>query len=249
VKDKTRYLGQPVAAVAARTPEIAEDGLRALKVEWKPLPWCIDHAQAVAEGAPKVRKSGNREVTQTDGDLDETKAELAKAAATVEASYTVPVQHHAALETHGVVVDYRGGDEATIYASTQATFSIAPDAASELGLKSGQVTAIVQNMGGGFGAKFGLGVEGMMACRLAKELKKPVHLLLARPDEFVMAGNRSGNRATLTGGMSADGELVALVTRADKLGGVGPGSYPRQPYIYDCKKHFTEIASVYTNTD
>lgn len=249
VKDKTRYLGQPVAAVAARTPEIAEDGLRALKVEWKPIPWCVDHAQAVADGAPKVRKSGNREVTQTDGDLDETNAELAKAAATVEASYTVPVQHHAALETHGVVVDYRGGDEATIYASTQATFSIAPDAASELGLKSGQVTAIVQNMGGGFGAKFGLGVEGMMACRLAKELKKPVHLLLARPDEFVMAGNRSGNRATLTGGMSADGELVALVTRADKLGGVGPGSYPRQPYIYDCKKHFSEIASVYTNTD
>jgi xanthine dehydrogenase YagR molybdenum-binding subunit len=64
-----------------------------------------------------------------------------------------------------------------------------------------------------------------------------------------MAGNRSGNKATLTGGMSADGELVALVTRADKLGGVGPGSYAKQPYIYSCKKSFTEIASVYTNTD
>jgi xanthine dehydrogenase YagR molybdenum-binding subunit len=249
VKDKTRFLGQPVAAVAARTPEIAEDGIRALHVEWKPLPWCVDHAQATAENAPRVRKSGNREVGETSDDLDATKAELDKAAAVVEASYSVPVQHHAALETHGVVVDYRGGDEATVYASTQSTFSIAPDAATELGLKASQVTAIVQNMGGGFGAKFGLGTEGMMACRLAKELKKPVHLMLARADEFVMAGNRSGNRSTLTGGMASDGELVGLVTRADKLGGVGPGSYARQPYIYNVRKHFTEIASVYTNTD
>jgi xanthine dehydrogenase YagR molybdenum-binding subunit len=249
VKEKTSYLGQPVAAVAARTPEIAEDGLRALKVEYKQLPWCVDHAQAMAENAPKVRKAGNRDVSESSDDLDAAKAELAKSAAVVEATYTVPVQHHAALETHGVVVDYRGGDEATIYASTQETFSIAGDAASELGLKANQVTAIVQYMGGGFGAKFGLGQEGQIACRLAKELKKPVHLMLARGDEFVTAGNRSGNRATLAGGISAEGDLTALVAHVDKLGGLGQGAYARQPYIYKPKVHFTEIASVFTNTD
>lgn len=249
VDDKTRYLGQPVAAVAARTPELAEDALRALKVEFKPLPWCVDHAQATAENAPKVRPKGNREVSDSSDDLDAANERIAKADAVIEAAYAVPVQHHAALETHGVVVDYRGGDEATVYASTQATFSIGGDAARELGLKSSQVTTIVQYMGGGFGAKFGLGVEGKTACRLAKELKKPVHLMLTRADEFVMGGNRSGNQAVLKGGMGSDGRLVGLVTRADKLGGIGQGSYARQPYIYACEKHFSEIASVFTNTD
>jgi xanthine dehydrogenase YagR molybdenum-binding subunit len=246
---KTMYLGQPVAAVAAITPEIADDGLRALKVEYKPQPSCVSYEQSTAENAPKVRKDGNRGSPETKGDEGDAEKALKGAAAVVEAHYSVPTQHHASLETHGVVVDYRGGDEATVYASTQATFSIAEDAARVLGLNENRVTAIVEHMGGGFGAKFGLGPAGQIACKLAKELKKPVHLMLSRSDEFVMGGNRSGNRATMKGGMSADGRLVALVTHADRLGGVGSGSYASQPYIYKSEKHFTAVSSVYTNTD
>ena len=246
---KTGYLGQPVAAVAARTPELAEDGLRAIKVAYQVEPFAVDRAQALAEGAPSVRKSGNRGKPRTAGSKEDAEAAFDKAAAVVEATYSVPTQHHASLETHGVVVDYRGGDEATIYASTQSTFSIGGDAAEALGLPANKVTTIVEHMGGGFGAKFGLGIEGLTACRLSKQTKKPVHLMLTRPDEFVMGGNRSGNHATLKGGAAADGTLLALVSDIHKLGGIQEGSYPGQPYIYKFEKSFMEMIAVYTHTD
>ena len=86
-----------------------------------------------------------------------------------------------------MVVDYNGGDTATVYASTQGTFTIPGDAAQALGLPQTAVTAIVQHMGGGFGSKFGIGDEGMLACKLSKQTKTPVKLMLTRYDEFVMA--------------------------------------------------------------
>ena len=189
---KTGYLGQPVAAVAARTPELAEDGLRAIVLKLTPKPWAVDHAQATADGAPKAGRNGNVSKDNVSGDEAEASAAIAAADAVVEATYTLPVQHHACLETHGVVVDYRGGDEATVYCSTQGTFTVLDDAPGALGLKASKVTAIVEHMGGGFGSKFGIGIEGKAACMLSKQLGKPVHLMLERADEFVTAGNRSG---------------------------------------------------------
>ena len=59
-----------------------------------------------------------------------------------------------------------------IYASTQGTFTIHGDAAKELGLAENAVTTTVEHMGGGFGSKFGLGLEGMLACRLSKKQKR-----------------------------------------------------------------------------
>ena len=79
-----------------------------------------------------------------------------------------------------MVVDYSGGDSATIYATTQGTFTIPKDAADALGLPESAVTATVQHMGGGFGSKFGIGIEGMLACKLSKETKTPVKLMLTR---------------------------------------------------------------------
>jgi xanthine dehydrogenase YagR molybdenum-binding subunit len=249
LKDKIGYLGDPLVAVAARTSELADDALRALVVEHTPTPFVLTRDQGLAEGAPKVKKRGNEGELATSGSKAEAEQALAGAAAVVEATYTVPVQHHASLETHGVVVDYRGGDSATLYLSTQHTISAGEDAARELGLKTSQVTSVVEHRGGGFGSKFGLGVEGAAACKLAKQLGKPVHLMLTRADEFVTAGNRSGNRATLKGGISADGKLVALVARAEKHGGIGDGSYPRPPYIYAFEKAYSERVAIYTHTD
>ncbi|MBK8179060.1 MAG: xanthine dehydrogenase family protein molybdopterin-binding subunit [Planctomycetes bacterium] len=121
---KTGYLGQPVAVVAALTPELAEDGIRAIAAAYKVLPFALDEDQAVAEGAPKVRKNGNVGEARTKGDLADFEAALAGSAAKLEARYRLPVQHHCSLETHGVVVDFRGGEEATVYASTQGAFTI-----------------------------------------------------------------------------------------------------------------------------
>jgi xanthine dehydrogenase YagR molybdenum-binding subunit len=114
------------------------------------------------------------------GDQQKVDAALAAADAVIEAEYRTPRLHHACLETHGMVVDYSGGEAATIYATTQGTFTIPADAARELGMAESAVTATVQHMGGGFGSKFGIGIEGLLACRLSKETKTPVKLMLTR---------------------------------------------------------------------
>ncbi|MEW6073507.1 MAG: xanthine dehydrogenase family protein molybdopterin-binding subunit [Planctomycetota bacterium] len=245
----TTYLGQPIAAVAAKTPELAADAIRAIGVEYELGDWCADRAQALAEGAEPVSSSGNAFVEDAQGDRAAVEAALAACDAVVEATYTMPVQVHACMETHGAVVDYRGGDEAIVYASTQGTNSVPGPAARALGLAAGKVTAIVEHMGGGFGSKLRFGVAGLAACRLAREAGAPVHLMLDRSDEFLCTGNRSGSHQVLKGGATADGKLQALLSTVQNLGGIGRGSHPGHPFIYEPAVSFHQPGYVLTHTD
>lgn len=245
-----RFAGAPVAAVAAVTPEIAGDALRAIKVTYEVLPHVVHADAAMRPDAPKVvAEENNVQEKAKNGDPAKTEAAFATADAIVEAEYITPRIHHACLETHGMVVDYRGGNEATIYASTQGTFTIPADAAKELGLDQSAVVSRVEHMGGGFGSKFGIGTEGMFACRLSKAAKAPVKLMLTRYDEFVMAGNRSASLQKLKAGAKNDGTIVALKAVQYRLGGIGQGSQAGQPYIYSMGETYREMFALHTNED
>jgi xanthine dehydrogenase YagR molybdenum-binding subunit len=241
------FEGDVVAGVAATRPEIAEDALRALRVEYEVLPHAVRPEDAVAAGAPLVLPEGNVEPKETRGDAEAVRAALTRAAAVVEGEYRTPVIHHGCLETHGHVVDYRGGDTATIYSSTQAVFSVRADAAAALGIPESGVTVVVEHMGGGFGSKWGIGIEGKVACELAKKARAPVKLMLTRRDEFLVTGHRSGSWQTLQGGVAGDGRLVALHAYQRRLGGIGDGSQASQPYIYTVEHAYNEVVSVHTH--
>jgi len=247
--EETGWLGEPVAVVAAETLEAVEDGLRALAPRFDPLPWSVDHETAVKDGAPAVTKGGNVGKPETDGDEAKARAALEKSAARAKGTYSVPIQHHACLETHGVVVDFRGGSEATVYCSTQYTHGFAADAAKELGLAAGSVTGINEHMGGGFGSKFGLDVQGLVACGVAKALGRPVHLMLGRREEFLMAGNRSGGIQTVEAGCDAEGRLTGFLVEGFKHGGLGRGSLAGLPYCYRPEAHHRSIRSVRMHLD
>ena len=247
---EVRFAGAPVAAVAATTPELAADALRAIKVTYDVLPHVVHAHLAIRPEAPKViDEENNLQEKGKNGDPQKADAAFANADAIVEGEYITPRIHHTCLETHGMVVDYRGGDSATIYASTQGTFTIHEDAAKELELPANAVTTTVEHMGGGFGSKFGLGLEGMLACRLSKQTKTPVKLMFTRYDEFVMAGNRSGSWQKLKAGVKKDGTIVALQARQYRLGGLGPGSQAGQPYIYTMGDTYREVYALHTNED
>ena len=247
---EVRFAGAPVAAVAATTPEIAGDALRAIKVTYEVLPHVVHAHHAIRPDAPKVvAEENNLQEKGKNGDQQKAEAAFATADAVVEGEYITARIHHTCLETHGMVADYRGGDTATIYASTQGTFTIHGDAAKELGLAESAVTTTVEHMGGGFGSKFGLGLEGMLACRLSKQTKTPVKLMFTRYDEFVMAGNRSGSWQKLKAGVKNDGTIVALQARQYRLGGLGPGSQAGQPYIYRMGDTYREVYALHTNED
>ncbi len=252
---ETTFLGQPIAAVAAETPDLCEDALRAIKARIEPLPWVVSHKTATAENAPVVskRRGSNVRVDDRDtvGDKSAAQDALERSDVVIEATYVNAVQHHCCLETHGAVVDYRGGSEATVHASTQANSgylsrSPVPD---HLGLEASQIRVRTEYMGGGFGSKFGPGIEGSTAAQLSKLTKRPVHLLLNRMDEFLVAGNRSGAVASLKGGVNKDGRLIGLIADVHRLGGVGGGSNPGQPYIYSFENVYGTRASVNTHTD
>ena len=245
-----RFAGAPVAAVAATTPEIAGDAIRAIKVSYDVLPHVVHAHVAIRPDAPKVvAEENNLQQKGKQGDPQKVEAAFATADAIVEEEYITSRVHHTCLETHGMVVDFRGGDTATLYATTQGTFTIHEDAAKELGLPVNAVTVIVEHMGGGFGSKFGLGLEGMLACRLSKQTKTPVKLMFTRYDEFVMAGNRSGSWQKLKAGVKKDGTIVALNARQYRLGGLGGGSQAGQPYIYRMGDTYREVYALHTNED
>jgi xanthine dehydrogenase YagR molybdenum-binding subunit len=249
-KDKTlHYQGDPVAAVAAETPEIAEDAIRAIAVTYGVKQHVVDTDTALDPDAPKVYPDGNVKTDKDFGDADAVTAALAKCAVVVEGEYRTPFQHHSALETHGVVVDYNGGPTATVYASTQGACSVSGDAANALGLDVSQVNCIVEHMGGGFGAKFGLDLPGSIACQLAVKAKRPVHLMLTRSDEFLMGGNRSGSWQKLKLGADKDGTLMALSAEQHRLGGLGDGSQAGQPWLYKIPTVHRTVDSIHMNID
>ena len=104
---------------------------------------------------------------------------FAEADVIVEGEYFTQVQTHSALETHGFVVDWKP-EEVTVYASTQGTSSVRDEFADVFKLPKSKVRVITEYMGGGFGAKFGAGNEGVVAANLSRKANAPVKLMLDR---------------------------------------------------------------------
>ncbi|HEY7120750.1 MAG TPA: xanthine dehydrogenase family protein molybdopterin-binding subunit [Tepidisphaeraceae bacterium] len=249
VGGEVRYEGQPVAAIAAETVEAANDAARAIAVEYEELPHAVTAEDALKPNAPAVAQGRGQGRQQKQGNAEQTQAALASCDAVVEAEYRTPILHHSCLETHSIVADFRGGDEATVYASTQGTFTIPKDAARELGLDQSKVTSVVQHMGGGFGSKFGIGIAGQWACRLAKQLGTPVKMALTRRDEFLAAGNGPGSIQKFKAGANKDGTLVAVHAVQHTMSGIGNSNVAGQPYQYKAQHAYREAAPVNTNED
>ncbi len=245
---EVRYEGEPIVALAAISVEAAQDAARAIVVKYDVLPHNVqaDPKQEVAPppgggpGGKQERTAGNEKAT-----LDA----LAACEETIEVEYRTKIIHHCCLETHGVVVDFRGGDTATVYASTQGTHTIPGDAARSLGLKPSNVTSVVQNMGGGFGSKFGIGVAGQWGCNLSKQLGAPVKMMLTRSDEFLTSGNGPGSIQHFKAGAMKDGTLVAVHAVQYALPGIGRSNIGKQPYQYTAQHSFSAAHTLNTNED
>jgi xanthine dehydrogenase YagR molybdenum-binding subunit len=202
----------------------------------------VVHAHlAIRPDAPKVvAEENNLQEKGKNGDPQKAEAAFATADAIVEGEYITARIHHACLETHGMVVDYRGGDTATIYASTQGTFTIHGDARKSWDSRKRRDDDC-RTHGRRLWSKFGLGLEGMLACRLSKQTKSPVKLMFTRYDEFVMAGNRSGSWQKLKAGVKNDGTIVALQARQYRLGGLGRARRPAAVHL----SHGRHVSRVY----
>jgi len=237
-----RYIGAPVAAVAAVSMGAAEAALHLIKVDYQSLPFVAAMSAARNPGAPLVHDettappghpsgfpaaanlplSGNVRgpAIARRGDADQG---FAEADVTVEDEYSTQVQTHCCMEPHAIVADWRR-DGLTVYISTQFTTGVRHELAEEFGLPLSKVRVIVDAMGGGFGSKSSLGNYGRIAIELSRRAKAPVKLFLDREEEQMDAGNRPGTWQRLRIGAKRDGALTAVSFVSYGTAGIGVGA-------------------------
>lgn len=261
-----RYAGQPIAGVAAVSQQIANDAAKLVKVQYDTMPFVVDRSDARSDTAPVVFPGpadaagsaggggGPKNVPQTGNvhgpqrkTIGDTKKGLADSDVIVEGEYFTQVQTHSALETHGFVVDWKP-DEVTIYASTQGTSSVRDEFAEVFKLPKSKVRVITEYMGGGFGAKFGAGNEGVVAANLSRKANAPVKLMLDRRQEHIVS-NRPDSHQKLKIGAKHDGTLTAIELTSYGTAGVGTGAGTAGPAtnMYKCPNLLTEEYDVFIN--
>jgi CO/xanthine dehydrogenase Mo-binding subunit len=267
-----RYAGQPIAAVAATTLTGAREAARLVKVQYETKPFVLTVEKArqpdaplvfpgpAAEGgtagggggAANVPQKGNvrgpSQGRHGNGNRGDIEKGFAESDAVVEAEYRTQVQTHSALETHGVVADWRP-EGLTVYASTQGTLSVRDEMAEIFDLPKAKIRVLTEYMGGGFGAKFGAGNTGAVAAHLSKKAGAPVRLFCDRKEEHWATGNRPDSRQSVKIGAKKDGTLQAIRWISYGTAGVGTGAGTSAPAknLYSCPNIYVEEYDVFTN--
>jgi len=187
---KTRYVGEEVAAVAAIDPDIAEEAIDLIEVDWEPLAGVFDAEEAMQDGAPLVHDDKPNNIAMH---LDLERGNVAQAFAdsdvVVEDTFTSMPQWHCSIETIGSVAEYATSGKYTIYMNTQTLFNARYRIATALGVPETDVRIIQSAVGGGFGGKSCDDNNALVAAVLAKKARRPVKLINTREEEF-LAGCR-----------------------------------------------------------
>lgn len=219
-RDVIRFHGEPLAAVAADTLEIARAAADAVTVVSEPLPVLLTMAEALAEGAPlihpdwqgyKVLKEGASrrgnmawEARVDRGDPD---AAFARPDVTiVEDCFRVGRQSHVPFEPRCAIARYEDG-RFHIQCSTQVPWTVRNVTATVLGVASSRVRVTVPAVGGGFGLKFDCTIEPMAAI-LARKTGQTVSLYNSREEEFLSCLCRENAEVRIRSAVDADGEIV-----------------------------------------
>ncbi|HVC64198.1 MAG TPA: xanthine dehydrogenase family protein molybdopterin-binding subunit [Candidatus Dormibacteraeota bacterium] len=232
--DRVVFMGQPVAAVAADEPSIAEEALDLIKVEYQVLAASIDPLKAMLPGAPPVADAG------TEADTSEALAHSAVAIAKsdtpakavnisqqarlqrgdpakgfaesdhiLEKTYRVPMVHQGYLEPHAVLAEWDRNGLLTLWASTQGSFNTRSEVADVLGIPENSIRVIPVECGGGFGGKIRALCEPITAV-LAQVTKRPVRYVMTRREELQAGMPAPQVIIKLKTGVKRDGTLMAL---------------------------------------
>jgi len=218
--DLIRYVGEPIAAVAADTFAQAESAAAAISVELEPLPAVITMADALAPDACLVHpdwrdyevlfeggaRAGNVawEATVVRGDVDA--AFTREDVEIVESCFRVGRQNHLSFEPRAVVAAYEDG-RFDIETSTQVPWTIRNTTARLLNVPASRVRVTVPAVGGGFGLKFDCALEPYAAL-LARASGRPVRLVNSRQEEMLICLCRENAEIRIRSAVTKEGEIV-----------------------------------------
>jgi xanthine dehydrogenase YagR molybdenum-binding subunit len=221
---EAQWAGFEIVAVAAASEQLAEDAVRAIRVEYEKLPHLV-HEEDLSKAGDRVKPAEE----QTDGDPAKG---FQEAEVTVEGTYGNPVITHCCLESHGSVTEWEGEDKLNVYLSTQAVSTIPGQMAQPLGIPATNIRVRQDHIGGGFGSKFGPDVWDIAGARLAKIAGTPVKMMNDRDVELMVAGARPSTFAKVKVGAKNDGTLTAWESTSWGTGGLTGGGAPPIPYVW-----------------
>jgi len=227
--EKVRYIGDPVAGVAAVDLDTAEEALELIKVDYEELPAVFDPLKAMEPNAPLVHEelgsyfhgpvffpvAGTNTCNHfklRKGDVEEG---FRQSDFVIENTFTTSMVQHCHLEPHISIAKFEPSGQVTIWSSTQHPYTVRREVARFLKLPINRVRVIVTCLGGGFGGKVMLKVEPLCLA-LAMKVKnyRPVKIILTREEEFYATSVvRHPSIIQIKAGVRKNGTLMALKTK------------------------------------
>lgn len=215
---EVRYIGEPIAAVAADTVEQAQAAVDAIELELDPYDPILTFADALDPGArlihpdwasyvtiapaPRDRNVAWQSTLNT-GDVD---AAFAAAHLVVEDEFRVQRQHTSPIEPHVVVARYDAG-RYVVHSPAQFPFLVRDNTAEMLGVRPTDIRVVVPTIGGGFGGKIVVQLEPY-ACILARKSGRPVRVVNTRQEEYTTVMGRENGYVKLRTAVAADGTIL-----------------------------------------
>ena len=218
-KDKVRQFRDEVAAVAAIDPDIAEEAVDLIQVEYEEIPGVFTPEEALKEGAPIVHELDLKGKPKKDnivpvpwkfvtGDVENAKQ---ASAYVVEDDYETPLVSQVCMGTAGCIAEFDLQNNLIMQAKTQIPYLAQNDfnrALEILGFKGKNTRVLVPYLGGGFGSGLDTHAYEYIAILLAWKTRKPVKVLLTRVEEFLALSPRQSSKMHVLQGCDKSGHLT-----------------------------------------
>jgi 4-hydroxybenzoyl-CoA reductase alpha subunit len=224
--DKVRFIGDPVAAVAAIDEDVAFDAMNLIDVEYEPLETISTIDEAVLIDEPRIHEygdSGNvhKKVSLEFGNVDEG---FAEADLVREDTFFYEGNTHLPMEQHAAVAHFDSDGKITLWSSTQTPHYVHRALAKVLGLPASHIRVIATPNGGGFGGKSDPFNHEVAVCKLAMITGRPVKVTLTREEVFYCHRGRHPVLMKIKTGVKNDGAITAMHFQSFLDGGAY-GSY------------------------
>jgi 4-hydroxybenzoyl-CoA reductase subunit alpha len=224
--DKVRFIGDPVAAVAAIDEDTAFDAMNLIKVEYEPLRQIGSIAEALEIDEPRVHEYGDggnvhKKVSLEFGDLDEA---FAEADLVREDFFFYEGNTHLPMEQHSATAHYDADHKLTLWSSTQTPHYVHRALAKVLGIAASHIRVIATPNGGGFGGKSDPFNHELAVARLSMITGRPVKITLTREEVFYCHRGRHPVLMSIKTGVKRDGAITGMYFKSFLDGGAY-GSY------------------------
>ena len=224
-RDKVRYKGEEVAAVAAVDAWTAEQALDLIQVEYELLPSYTDPLEAMAEGAEQIHEHRERNIErEVDHEFGDTEAGFAASDVILEEKFFAPEVTHAQMEPHAAVAQWDPYSERLeMWCSTQVPYYVHRSLAGIMELEMSQIRVVKPMVGGGFGCKTEAQSYELICGLLARKAKGTVKVVLSREEVFLAHRGRPATWTTLKIGATRDGRVQAVAAKVIQRGGAYGG--------------------------